>query len=280
MVKKVVALLFAAIFLNAGVFDFVTLKKAKEAYEKGEYKKAASLYEKIAEEGSVEAKFNAADALYKSGDYKSALKLFESVDSPALKFEKLHNIGNCYAKLGEIDKGIEAYEEALKIKSDKDTRFNLELLKKLKQKQKRKQQEKKSQNDQNKKQNREKNGKSRNSKSDSGKKSQNREQSGKDGEKKSEKKRDAGSSKSEQKKGGREMNKQKASKERQKSDKKAAQKGKESAKIGGAETKKEPISDMELRKWNKELNRRKIQTLMLPLETKPNGGEENEKSPW
>ena len=265
MVKKVALFLFTAIFLSAGVFDFVTLKEAKEAYEKGEYKKAASLYEKIAKEGSDEARFNAADALYKAGDYKGALKMFESVASTDLKFEKLHNMGNCYAKLGEIDKGIKAYEEALNIKEDKDTRFNLELLKKLKQKQKR--QKKKSQN---KKQNREKNGKDRNS-SSSGEKSQNSGHSGEKGEKKG----DNSGSKNKQKKGGRNMKQQKAEKERQKSYKR-----KESAKMGRAETKKEQISDMELRKWNKELNRRKIQTLMLPLETRPNRGEENEETPW
>ena len=275
MVKKVALILFTAGFLSAGVLDFVTLKEAKEAYEKGEYKKAASLYEKIAEEGSDEARFNAADALYKAGDYKGALKMFESVTSAGMKFEKLHNMGNCYAKLGEIDKGIKAYEEALKIKEDKDTRFNLELLKKLKQKQK--QQEKKSQKQ---KQNREKNGKNRNSKSGSGEKKQNREQSGKKGENKSEEKRDKGSSKNEQKKGGRNMKKEQAEKERRKGGEKGEDKRKESAKMGRAETKKEPISNMELRKWNKELNRRKIQTLMLPLETKPNRGEENEEIPW
>ncbi len=278
MVKKVAILLFTAIFLSAGVLDFVTLKEAKEAYEKGEYKKAASLYEKIAKEGSDEARFNAADALYKAGDYKGALKMFESVDSSELKFEKLHNMGNCYAKLGEINKGIKAYEEALKIKEDKDTRFNLELLKKLKQKW----QEKRGQEGQGQKHNREKNGQSRNSKSGSGEKKQNREQGGKKEEKKSDNEQDNGGSKKEQKKGGRDrdMKKDKMEKERQKSDKKGAQKRKESAKSRGAETKKEPISEMELRKWNKELNRRKIRTLMLPLETKQNIGGENEETPW
>ena len=280
MVKKVAILLFTAIFLSAGVLDFVTLKEAKEAYEKGEYKKAASLYEKIAKEGSDEARFNAADALYKAGDYKGALKMFESVDSSELKFEKLHNMGNCYAKLGEIDKGIKAYEEALKIKEDKDTRFNLELLKKLKQKQKQKQQEKKSQKSQEPKQNAQKNGKNRNSKSGSGERRQNRKQSGKNGEKKSEKERNSAGSKNEQKKGGRDMKKRKAEKERRKGDKKGEDKRKESAKTRRAETKKEPISDMELRKWNKELSRRKIPTLMLPLDTKTKRGGENEETPW
>ncbi len=278
MVKKTALILLTAGFLSAGVFDFVTLKEAKEAYEKGEYKKAASLYEKIAEEGSDEARFNAADALYKAGDYKGALKMFESVASTDLKFQKLHNMGNCYAKLGEIDKGIKAYEEALKIKEDKDTRFNLELLKKLKRKQK--QQEKESQKSQEPKQNREKEDRSRNSKSGSGEKKQNREQSGKEGESKSEEKRDKGGSKSERRKGEGNMKKEQAEKERRKSAERAAQKGKEGEKMEKAEMESVPISDMELRKWNKELNRRKIQTLMLPLETKPNRGEENEETPW
>ena len=76
------------------------------------------------------------------------------------------------------------------------------------------------------------------------------------------------------------MKKEQAEKERRKSGERAVQKGKEGEKMEKAEMERVPISDMELRKWNKELNRRKIQTLMLPLETKPNRGEENEETPW
>ena len=44
--------------------------------------------------------------------------------------------------------------------------------------------------------------------------------------------------------------------------------------------KKEPISDMEVRKYNKMLNKRGINTLMLPLETKK-GEKHNENiKPW
>ena len=44
--------------------------------------------------------------------------------------------------------------------------------------------------------------------------------------------------------------------------------------------KNEPISDMELRKWEKSLNRRGIHTLMLPLPTHQSERNENEKNPW
>ena len=43
--------------------------------------------------------------------------------------------------------------------------------------------------------------------------------------------------------------------------------------------KDEPISDMEVRKWNKVLDQRGIHTLMLPLQTE-NKGADNEKHPW
>jgi len=55
-----------------------------------------------------------------------------------LEFEKYANMGNTLAHLKKIDEAIKAYEKALKIKEDKDVRFNLELLKKLKKNQTRK----------------------------------------------------------------------------------------------------------------------------------------------
>ncbi len=280
MRKEVIAVLLCVSVLHAGVFDFVTLKQAKEAYAKGEYEKAARLYEKVAGEGSDEAKFNAGDALYKAGDYAGALKMYEKVSSKKLEFEKLHNMGNCYARLKKIDKGIEAYEKALKIKEDKETRFNLELLKRLKQNQKnqKRNQKQKSQSQNSKK--------SQNSSSKNGakeqKKSQNEPQK-KEGRKnrQSEEKKDQKQGEDQTSQAGQKNQKEKQQKEngnrKQNQKRSAAMKKRE---MQGQQAKPEPISDMELRKWNKELNRRGIHTLMLPLPTKKREGGEHETGEW
>ena len=229
--REIFLLIFVfALVLDASILDFQTLDEAKKAYENGKYERSAKLYKKIDKD---EAKFNAADALYKAGKFQEALRLFKSIFLKNLEFKKLHNIGNCYAKLKKFDDAIKMYEKALEIKEDKDTRFNLELLKRLKEKK---------QNQQNSKQNQ--NSKDEKSRQNSDKQNQKGQQ--------------------------KDSNKQKQSNQ---------QKNQQNNKNHKAIKKDEPISDMEVRKWNKVLNQRGIHTLMLPLQTETKGAED-EKHPW
>jgi len=228
--KNIFLSLFIVVqFLSASIFDFQILNEAKKAYESGDYEKSAKLYKKIAEDGKDEAKFNAADALYKAEKFQEALKLFKSISSDNLQFKKLHNIGNCYAKLKKFDDAISMYEKALKIKEDKDTRFNLELLKEL-----------------NKKKDKDKKSKQNSNKNQSSNQRDNKNQSSK--------------------------NKNQKKKSNSKKDR-VQQSNQNMVKTD------EPISDMEVRKWNKVLNQRGIHTLMLPLQTNTKGTED-EKHPW
>ncbi len=255
---KKLFLFFIMIFaLNASMLDFSYLKKAKEAYEKGDFDKAITSYQKI-EKPNDEVRFNLADSYYKKGKYQKAAELYKSIEDKKLQFKKLHNLGNCYANLKKIDEGIKAYEKALKIKEDKDTRYNLELLKKMKKKQK--QQNKQNKNKKDKKQDK----KNRQNSSDD--KKQNKKKSDKNKkDKKSKKNKESKNRQNSKKK------KNKKRENRQERKKMAKQKSK---------PKKEPISDMEVRKYNKMLNKRGINTLMLPLETKK-GEKHNENiKPW
>jgi len=249
--REIFLLIFVfALVLDASILDFQTLDEAKKAYENGKYERSAKLYKKIDKD---EAKFNAADALYKAGKFQEALRLFKSIFLKNLEFKKLHNIGNCYAKLKKFDDAIKMYEKALEIKEDKDTRFNLELLKRLKEKK---------QNQQNSKQN-------QNSKDE--KSSQNSDKNKKNGQKDKE-------DSNKQKQSNQQKNQQnnKKDKSNQKSKDENEKKKSDPKKD---EVKDEPISDMEIRKWNKVLNQRGIHTLMLPLQTETKGAED-EKHPW
>lgn len=284
------SILFAT-FSLAAPFDFVTLHEARSAYEKGEFETAARLYEKLAEKGSDEARFDAADAYYRLGNYEKALKLFKGVKKESLRFRKLHNMGNCYARLGKIDEGIDAYEKALKIKEDADTRFNLELLKKMKKRER--QQRQNQQNQQNQKS--QKNQQNRQSQQ-----SQQRQQNGrqkKDEGNRSEKNRESqsanGQKREDRKKGEENRNEnerknEKAGDEKQRKSQKS-RKGPEKESENGhgkdertmkMEKRDEPISDMELRKWNRVLNRRGIHTLMLPMPTQKGERSDDETTPW
>ncbi len=130
---------------HGGLIDFKTIKEAKDAYERGNFKEAVEEFRKVAQaKGSPQSYYDLANALYKSANYKEAIKYYNKIQTSdrELEFRKLHNLGNSYFKLGKLQKAIEMYQKALKIKDDPDTRFNLELAKKLlkKQKQKQKQQ--------------------------------------------------------------------------------------------------------------------------------------------
>lgn len=135
-------ILFSLLFSNqhaeAGIFDFLDLKKAKEAYESGDYENSAKLYKEYANESkNGESYYNAANGYYKQKKYKEAIEsykkaTFEDEDKRA---KNLSNLANAYAKDGDLQKAIESYEESLKIKEDKATRENLQEVEKFLKKQ-------------------------------------------------------------------------------------------------------------------------------------------------
>jgi len=150
-------LIAANLQLHAGLTDFKIIKEAKDAYKRGNYKEAAKNFAKVVDiKHSAQSYYDLANALYKEGKYKEAIKYYDKVQTQdkALEFRKLHNLGNSYFKLRKYKKAIQMYEKALKIKEDEDTRYNLELAKKMLQKRKKQNQKnQKKRQKQNKKQN-------------------------------------------------------------------------------------------------------------------------------
>ena len=130
---RYIILVFFIVNSYGGVLDFSYLQKANEAYSKKDFKIAAHNFSKINDDS---ARYNEANSLYKQKKYQEALDIYSSIKDKNLQFQKLHNMGNTLAKLNKIDKAIKCFEDALEIKEDKDTRYNLELLKKLKDKKK------------------------------------------------------------------------------------------------------------------------------------------------
>ena len=280
--------LFFALGAQAGLLDFKSLEKAREAYRGGQYETAAKLYDSVAkaEKGKKgqTALFDAADAYYKAGQYEEALKRYEKVTLPKLQHAKWHNIGNCYAHLKKIDKGIEAYKKALKIKEDADTRYNLKLLEKMKKEQKKKQQQQKKQNKKNKKnQNQNKqnrNGQNKNQKQNRGQQGQNQDQKQKSNQnqqnKQAQNRKNQGQKSKDQNKKGQNGQQKEQAKKGQKGQNQKRQK----PQAARMKPQNVPISDMELRKWDKMLGQRPVNTLMLPLKTKENRRSQDETKPW
>ncbi len=267
--KKLLLLFIIAITLNASIVD-----EAKRAYEKGDFNKAAKLYSKLAKD--EKAKFNLGDSLYKAKRYQEALNVFKSINSKELQFKKLYNMGNCYANLKRFDDAIKMYKEALKIKDDKDARFNLELIKKLKKKnqQKNKKQNKKKNQSKQSKNNQKQNNKQ--TKNNNNQKNNQKQNQAKQNQNKKKQNNKQGKNKQNQK-NNQEQN-QIQNQQIKQNQKKDSNKTKlKEHNIDLKRSKNEPISDMEIRKWNKVLNQLNIHTLMLPIQTK---GKDSEKNPW
>lgn len=238
---RYIYLLILPMLVSASLLDFNYLKEAKEAYNNKNYTKAQESYAKV---DSDEARFNEADALYRQKKYKEAIEIYKSIKEPKLESKKLHNIGNSYAQIGKLDESIKSYKEALKLKEDKDIEFNLELLKKIKKEQKKKQNKK--------------------SKKDNKNQKDNSKKSSKD-------KKEADKQKSEKDKDNKAKDKKEAEKKRKN------QENNQTKQIKEQNSTKTPISNMEERKWEKMLNQRGVNTLMIPLNK---GKKDNEDKPW
>ncbi len=135
--------------LHATLLDFLDIKKAEKSYEKKDYKNSAEHFEKYAKNNNNEkAYYDAANAYYKAGDYKKAIELYKKSfgKSDTYNAKVLYNLGNAYAKSKHYKKAIKAYKDSLKLKDDKDTKYNLELVKKLLKKKNQKQQQKNNKN--------------------------------------------------------------------------------------------------------------------------------------
>ncbi len=130
---------------DAGMFDFMKLQEAKKAYESGEFDKAAQLYEAHATKSqNPQSYYNTANAYYKQGKYKEAAEAYKKAafEDDESRAKNLSNLGNAYAKSGDLQKAITSYEESLKIKEEKETKENLESVKKALQKQQQKDEQK------------------------------------------------------------------------------------------------------------------------------------------
>jgi len=243
-------------------FEFKNIQKAKKLYENKKYKQASDEYRKIS--ATPQSYYNLGNSLYKEGKYNEAIHTYSKIvtQDKNLEASKLHNIGNSYVKQNKLQKAKEFYEKSLKLKNDKQTKENLEAVKKelekKKQKQNQDQQNKQKQKQKDQKDN-QKNSKDQKQKNDK----QNKDSSNKDQEQKEQNKK---SDKKEQKdKNKKEQNK---SKKDEKSFSKAKQKN----------IKEQEISDLEEKKWIKMLEKQNTPIFLRKGNTNKTRSDENE--PW
>jgi len=132
--KIFLSLFLSFVFAYGGIFDFAYSYKGEKLQKEGKLKEALQYYKKV--ENKTDAiHYNMGNIYYKEKKYKEAITSYQKIKKDILQYKKLHNLGNSYAQENKLTEAIQSYKEALKIKKDKDTLFNLELLEKKQQEQ-------------------------------------------------------------------------------------------------------------------------------------------------
>lgn len=267
--KKVVNTILALIVmsftnnLEASIFDFKTINKANEQYENKKYESASKNYEKVL--NSSEANYNLANSLYKEGKYKEALSKYTNVvtNNKNLEYQKLHNMGNSYVKLKDLETAKKMYENALKIKDDKQTKDNLQAVNKALEKKQKKDNKK----DQKKKQDKKDNKDKKQEKKKEDKDKQKKEKQNKDNKQKKKKEEEKQKDKQDGNKDQNNKNKQKEKEKNQNKNKQLKQRQK----------KPQEISDLEEKKWLGKIQNKKTPVLLKRVKTK---NEDTSSNPW
>ena len=132
--KTFLIILFAFIFCSLHAQDVNrTIKQGNDAYKKGDYKDAASLYRTALGKDSknAAAKFNLGNALDKQSDPVYAEKYYDDVASSttnaSLKAKSVYNKGVAEAQQQKLPEAIESFKQALTLTpEDDEARENLQ----------------------------------------------------------------------------------------------------------------------------------------------------------
>ena len=134
------------ILLFLGVASSISAQKAErkhiregnKQYKEQKYTDAEIEYRKGLEVNgrSAEGTYNLGNSLYRQNKNKEAISQYESMSAIEKDKSKLaatyHNMGNAYLKEKDLQKGIEAYKQSLRMNpNDDSTRFNLALAQKM-----------------------------------------------------------------------------------------------------------------------------------------------------
>ncbi len=131
------------------------IRKGNGLFENKNFENSEVEYRKALDKdvASFEAAFNLGDALYKQKKYEEALEQFQTLASKETDPQRLgilhHNIGNTLLVNKKIDESIEAYKQSLRhFPNSKETKYNLEYARKMKEKEEQKKKQNKDQQNQ------------------------------------------------------------------------------------------------------------------------------------
>jgi len=283
--------IFAPITSNAYTFNFENIDNASKFYNKKDFKSASDYYKKV--NTNNESLYNLGNSLYKEKKYKDAIETYSKISTTnkELEAKKLHNLGNSYVNTNDLKKAKEFYEESLKIKENKETKENLDIvnkeLDKNKQENKNKDNNKRDQNeakkdDSKKPKNEEQKEKNQNNQENKNEKQENQkdknqQQSDKEKKAEQENQKDKNQQQSDKEKKAEQENQKKASVKEQKN--KDDLSDMEEKKWLKKQKNKDDLSDMEEKKWLKMINNQQTSVYMRKVETNKES-RNDEEQPW
>lgn len=158
--KSIIAVLLVAAFAT-GFNDIATVndikRKAKEAYNNGDYETALSYYELLADSIQIDDEnidLNLANAYYKLQDTTKAVNRYSSLSSSNNKLISSvahQQLGIIKNRKKQFKEALSHFKESLKADpSNEDSRYNYELLKKVLEEQEKQNQDQQQNQDQNK----------------------------------------------------------------------------------------------------------------------------------
>ena len=268
--------------IYAYTFNFESIEKANEAYKNKEYDKASGNYRKVTT--NPQSFYNLANSLYKEKKYDDAIKAYENVvtTDKDLESKKLHNLGNSYVQKNDLEKAKEFYEKALKIKEDKETRENLEIVNnELEKKENEKKENSKDQNKKNKDNQEKENQKKENQESDKKNNSQDNKNKQNEESKNSEKKENEQNKEDKDQKSENEQNKKDKDSKNEENKKvdKSSKTQEQSSNSKNQKMQNEPISMREEKKWMKMLENGQTPIYLQKIDTQKGKGNDEEQ-PW
>ncbi len=124
--------------LSAQKAERMHIRDGNKQYKEQKYTEAEIEYRKGLEVNgrSAEGTYNLGNSLYRQNKNKEAISQYESMSAIEKDKTKLastyHNMGNSYVKEKDLQKGIEAFKQSLRLNpKDDNTRFNLALAQKM-----------------------------------------------------------------------------------------------------------------------------------------------------
>lgn len=136
-IMKYIILLFLFLYttLDADIIDDYYILQAQKNHNTNELVKAMEYYKKIKSK-TPQIYYNMGNISYEQKDYINAIDYYqriklEQTNLKELNYKKFHNIANSYMQTNDIKKAKEYYQKALKINQHADTIKNLNLANKL-----------------------------------------------------------------------------------------------------------------------------------------------------